>query len=111
MKNFALIDLPNGDWAVSWPNWAPVKDMTTKDKLINVAFDHCASFQVGFGILLNNGEMDILWVDYTVKDEIRYHHYMTDMYEIGGCVFRTENEAVAFRDELEKRATWYYLKA
>ena len=115
--NFKIIELPNGTWAVSWPEWKPVKDMVTAMKLFDLVRKVNTGMEVGFGIELvstkTTNDFEIMWVkDYMLQNEQTeyYADWLTTMYNVMGVVFFKESEARALKYELEKKLTWYILR-
>ena len=83
-------------------------------KLLDILFGEIKCFEVGLGLLLHGGDMDTLWLSYSVwaqDNNHAYGEYLMDMYEIRGVVFRKEEEAIKFQDILEKKYIWKILKA
>ena len=116
-EDFKIIELPNGTWAVSWPEWKPVRDMVTALKLFDMVRTVNTSVEVGFGIELvstkETKDFEIMWVkDYMLQNEQTeyYADWLTTMYNVVGVVFFEESEARALKYELDKKLTWHILR-
>lgn len=111
---FELYTTEHNNHVVHWPTFKNIKDADTRLKLLDILFGEVKCFEVGLGILLHGGDLDTLWLDFSVwaQDSNRsYAEYVEDMYEIRAVVFRHKNEAEQFQDILEKKYMWKILKA
>lgn len=111
---FELYTTERNNHVVHWPTFVNIRDVGTRVKLLDILFREVKCFEVGLAILLQGGEMDTLWIDFSVwaQDTTQnYSDYLMDMYEIRGVVFRNKNEAEQFQDILEKKYIWKILQA
>jgi hypothetical protein len=111
---FELYSTTHGNHVVHWPTFKNIRDVDTRIKLLDVLFKEVQCFEVGLGILLQGGDMDTLWIDFSAwaqNPNHSYSEYLMDMYEIRGVVFRNKNEAEQFQNILEKKYIWKVLKA
>lgn len=101
MKNpFKIISLPNQTWAVSWPEIGNITSSATRSNLINEVFAEIQPGQRGFGLMQNNGEVDIVWI--TDTETAQFNQYQR-LYDIGGVVFFHKQDAYKFQKYLEKK--------
>jgi hypothetical protein len=111
---FELYTTEKDNYVVHWPTFKNIKEADTGLKLLDILFGEVKCFEVGLGILLNSGDLDTLWLDFTVwvqGNKHDYSEYLMDMYEIRCVVFRNKNEAIKFQDILEKKYIWKVLQA
>jgi hypothetical protein len=111
---FELYTTEKDNHVVHWPSFKNIKEADTGLKLLDILFGEVKCFEVGLGILLNGGDLDTLWLDFTVwvqGNKHGYSEYLMDMYEIRCVVFRNKNEAIRFQDILEKKYIWKVLQA
>ena len=111
---FILYATEKNNHVVHWPSFTNIKDADDSLKLLDVLFGEVKCFEVGLGLLLRGGDMDTLWLNYSVwaqDNKHEYGEYLMDMYEIRAVVFRKEDEAIKFQDILEKKYIWKILKA
>lgn len=111
---FELYTTERNNHVVHWPTFKNIRDADTRIKLLDIIFGEVKCFEVGLAIVLQGGDMDTLWIDFTVwaQDTTQiYSDYLMDMYEIRGAVFRNKNEAEKFQDILEKKYIWKILQA
>ena len=99
----------------SYVRWEHSVDKFVKSYIItDILFAVIKCEEAGFGIRLNSGEVDVLWVDlekWSQDKSKNYSHYLQDMYTIDGVMFKKHEQAVAFHDWLEKRYMWETLSA
>ncbi len=111
---FVLIDLPNNDWAVSWPTTDEKFTDRVRFNLLECIFKEVKCSEVGLGVAIDEREeTSIMWI----KDHVwcsqlteEYSQYLYRNYNIRGTVFHSESEAKQFKDILEKRYAWQLLK-
>ena len=115
MKNpFPLTDLPDGTWAVSWPEFSEKFNDRMKFNMLECIFKQVQCNEVGLGVAESEyNETSILWISDTVyyqdiTDE--YCQYLHKYYNIRGAVFRKQHEAQQFKEILEKRYMWQLLQ-
>jgi hypothetical protein len=111
---FELYTTEKNNHVVHWPSFKNIKEADTGLKLLDILFGEVKCFEVGLGILLHGGDLDTLWLDFTVwvqGNKHDYSEYLMDMYEIRCVVFRNKHEAEQFQDILEKKYIWKTLKA
>ena len=102
-------------WAVSWPKWKNIKEFDTKKKLLSVLFDDIKCDEVGIAIAISmfGDDIDVMWIPLnTWAQDINgdYAAYLEDMYEIKGVIFKHKDEAIRFKEYLEKKLVWKILK-
>ena len=96
---------------VTWPTFENIKEVDTKNKLADIMFKESKAYEVGFVVLLNNKEYDILWVNVELHYlKVEYVEYLLDMYTIKGVAFRSKPEAELIKEWLEKKYIWQLLK-
>ena len=111
---FVLTDLPDGTWAVAWPEFDDSFNESMKFNLLECIFKEVKCDEAGLGVAVhNNDETSVLWI----KDDVfytemtqEYTHYLYKYYKIRGAVFHKQQEAMHFKDVLEKRYMWQLLK-
>lgn len=104
----------NGYHVVQWPTFKNIKDVDTRIKLLDILFGEVKCFEVGLGLLLQGGDTDTLWIDFSSwaqNNNHGYFEYLQDMYEIRSVVFCKQSEAEQFQDILEKKYVWKILQA
>jgi len=94
----------------SYVSWTPnVKKFVYSYIILDILFAVIKCDEVGFGVVLNSGEVEPLWIDKGdwLKDKSRdYSTYVQEMYNIVGILFRDHSKAVQFHDWLEKKYMW-----
>lgn len=112
---FALTDLPNRDWAVSWPMFDDNFNDHMKFNLLDLIFREIDCEEAGLGVSLDEKEeSSIMWIKRDVwYQELseEYARYLYKFYRIKGAVFHKHDEAIKFKEILEKRYAWQLLKA
>lgn len=115
MKNpFPLIDLPDGTWAVSWPEFSEKFNDRMKINMLECIFNQLKCSEVGLGVAEHeHNETTILWIackSYFQELTDEYSQYLQKYYNIRGAVFRKQHEAEQFKEILEKRYVWQLLQ-
>jgi hypothetical protein len=98
-------DLPCGSWAVTWSQENYVQEDATRYGLMYILFDEMQLNRVAFGIVLNNGEQEPLYVDsveYWQHTGVDTKPTVLSSYILGGVIFDTEELARQFADILHK---------
>ena len=111
---FELYATEHGNHVVHWPKFTNIGDVDPRIKLLDILFGEIKCLEVGLALMLHGGDMDTLWLNYSVwaqDNKHEYGEYLMDMYEVRGVVFRKEEEAIKFQDILEKKYIWKILKA
>lgn len=94
----------------TYVSWAPgVKKFVYSYILLDILFAVIKCKEVGIAVRLNNGEVDSLWIGveaYQKDKSLNYSHYIQEMYEIAGIVFKDHAKAEQFYDWLEKKYVW-----
>lgn len=110
---FSLVDLPNGYWAVSWPDIKPIVEKATGIKLMDILFEDIGCFQIGLGIKHREDDPgETMWIDATLywqDNREEFFLYALNRYQIFGVQFCSQQEAEKFYNILEKKLSWYYL--
>ncbi len=88
-------------WVVEWPDYSPVSFVKGKKELLKVIFEtiNCND-EVGF---LHKNET-VHWISpvlYWSKSPV--HEFLED---IMGVVFADKDDAVALKDDIDKRIVW-----
>lgn len=94
----------------SYVTWSPeVKKFVYSHTLMDVLFEVIKCEEFGFGICLNSGEVEPLWINKKawIQDESKtYSLYVQGMYNVIGILFKDHAKAVQFHDWLEKKYMW-----
>jgi hypothetical protein len=111
---FEIVDMPNNDWAVSWPSFDDTFTESMKFNILKCIFNEIQCEEVGLGVAANkHDESTIMWINCNIwftdmTDE--YNQYLYKYYHIRGAVFHKQADAEKFKDILEKRYMWQLLK-
>jgi hypothetical protein len=111
---FELYSTTHGNHVVHWPTFKNIRDVDARIRLLDILFVEVKCFEVGLALLLQNGEIETLWIEFNSwapGPNHVYSEYLMDMYEIRGVVFKNNEEAKQFQDILEKKYIWKILKA
>ena len=111
---FEIYKTEKNRWVTHWPTFKNIKDADTSLKLLDILFGQIKCDEVGLALLVRNGEIDTLWINYSVwaqNNNLCYEQYLIDIYEIRGVVFHSESEAVQLQDILETKYIWKILQA
>lgn len=77
--------------------------------ITDIVFGLLKCNEVGFGVKLNNNEIDTLWlhIDEWHQDKTKnYSHHLQETYVIMGIIFKDHEKAVQFYEWLEKKYMW-----
>ena len=110
MSQFTLVDLPNGTWAVHWPELEPIywAIAVSKKRLLQVAAG-MGCWRVGVGMVDKKEELYIEWIDLiqyndSLLEDLERH--LLQRGELRGLVFEEECHAREFADYLSKHIVW-----
>lgn len=114
---FKLVDLPEGDWSVSWPGYEE-HVVNTPEKLKNLLemlFEQIKVDEVMLGIIYTKDKFETLHI----SSDIHYRNHSKETFEhlfknvgngrISGCRLPTLKQAEQLIDIFEKRLVWYRL--
>ena len=102
---------PDG-WCVTWPGFQDIRRVEPKHKLADLVFGTMGVDQVAFGIGLEGGDSEYVWIQsQDWAEQSHQAHYFQDRYVITGVLFDSEQPATELQDYLEKRLMWRQLSA
>ena len=103
---FKLIDLPSGEWAVSWSDQLVTtrfRLMPSNKQTLEIIFKELRLHEARLGVLTNNRELETIRIDaldyYQIQS--RTVNYLA-CYIVAGAIFDTETQAQQFLQIVEK---------
>lgn len=110
-EHFPIHALPGG-WCVTWPEFRDIRRAESKHKLADLVFDTMGVDHAGFGIGLEGGDSEYVWIQFQDwADQSHQAHYLQDRYVITGVIFEHQSQAAKLQSILEKRLIWKRLLA
>ena len=108
---FPIQSLSEG-WCVTWPGFRDIRRVESKHKLADLVFDIMSVNQAAFGIGLEGGDSEYVWIrSWDWADQSHQAHYLQDRYVITGVIFEHRAQAAELQNYLEKRLMWRQLSA
>ena len=97
-------------YTITWPTFHNIRGNETCYNLLTLLFERFKLCYVQ--LLLNDNNMvtinDSIWYS---NGGMHYSEWLMSQYDITGVVFDKKEEALALKDELEKRYMWKILKS
>jgi hypothetical protein len=117
-KYFKIVDLPEGDWSVSWPGFeaAVVNSPTKLENLLSILFEQVKVREAVLGIVYHNEKFDTMYIQdnvYYSKSNLTIEHLFGNINGgvVSGCRVPTLEQAEQLVDIFEKRLVWRRLSS